>query len=293
MDCSAIIARLVEAATDTSKPPLLMGVVNVTPDSFHDGGRFLSPKSAIEHGIELAAQGADIIDIGGESTRPGALPVSVDAELKRVIPVVDALAATVPAAISVDTRHARVAEMALSAGATIVNDVSGFRHDPEMPFLLGHARPVCIAMHMRGVPEDMQTRTSYSSTVADVLTELWNGVKPALDAGLPVSHVWLDPGIGFSKDVRGNLVLLRNLPALVASGRPVLVGVSRKSFIGHVTGHTATDDRLMGTAGAVAWAVAYGARILRVHDVTEMSDVVRVVHAIMTSTEFPRLEEVQ
>jgi dihydropteroate synthase len=273
-------AALIAALEDHARPPLLMGVLNVTPDSFADGGRFLDPDAAVARGLEMAAQGADILDVGGESTRPGGAPVDRDEELRRVIPVIRELAARTDLPLSIDTRNAAVAAAAIEAGVAIVNDVTAFTHDPEMPALLGEERPLAIAMHMRGQPADMMTRTAYVSLIADCVSELWAHAGRALDAGLPVDHLLLDPGIGFAKDARQNVELLHRLDAFVALGRPVVVGVSRKSFLGRITGHKDPGDRLMATAAAVALAAARGARVLRVHDVCAMKDVVAVAHAI-------------
>lgn len=274
------IRALIAAAEDRSRPPLLMGILNVTPDSFSDGGRFLDPDHAVVHGLAMVAAGADLVDVGGESTRSGAPPVPEAEERSRIVPVIRALVDRTSTPVSVDTRRASVAEAALEAGAVVVNDVSGFHHDPEMAHLLGRERPVAVAMHMRGSPADMQTRTNYAALVADCVTELWAGAREAIDAGLPVDHLWLDPGIGFAKDARQSLVLLARLDAFVALGRPVLVGLSRKSFLGRLTGVESPADRLMGTAAAVTAAVLAGARILRVHDVAAMRQVVAVASAV-------------
>lgn len=271
--------RLLEAAADSTRPPLIMGVLNVTPDSFADGGRYNDPDAAIAHGLTMAEAGADIIDVGGESTRPGATPVSPEEELRRILPVIRGLAKRVPA-LSVDTRHAEVAEAALDAGAIIVNDVSAFQYDPEMPYLLARRKPGAVAMHMRGVPADMAMRTEYRSLIADCASELWNAAIKAVEAGLPMENLWLDPGIGFAKNATQSLSLLADLDVFVRLGRPLVVGVSRKSFIGHILGGKGPAERLFGTAGAVAAAVLKGARVIRVHDVAEMRDVAIVAHAI-------------
>jgi dihydropteroate synthase len=267
-----------DAAADPAHVPLVLGVLNVTPDSFSDGGRFRDPAVAIRRGLEMADEGADLVDVGGESTRPGAAPVAVDEELSRVLPVIRALADRVP--VSIDTRRAAVAAAALEAGAVVVNDVSGFRFDPEMAPLLGRLRPLAIAMHSRGTPADMAERTDYRSLATDVLSELWAGVAEACDAGLPFENVWLDPGIGFAKDAAQNLRLLADVGVLVRGGRPIVIGVSRKSFLGHVLDRRDPADRAWGTAAAIAVAVAAGARVVRVHDVAAMRDVARVAHAI-------------
>jgi dihydropteroate synthase len=279
-DRTTQIQSLIAAAQDATRPPLVMGVLNVTPDSFSDGGRHLDVDDAVAAGVEMAALGADLIDIGGESTRPMAAPVSALDELERVLPVVRLLATRIPTPLSVDTRSAAVAAAALDAGAVVINDVSGFVHDPAMPELLGRLRPIAIAMHMRGTPADMQLRTGYRSLLAECVGELWRNASRALDAGLPLDHLWLDPGIGFSKTWDQNLQLLADLDLFVALGRPVLAGVSRKSFIGRVLDRPSPADRLFGTAAAVALAVNSGARIVRVHDVAPMRDVVRMAHAI-------------
>jgi dihydropteroate synthase len=273
------IRPLIDAARDLGNPPLLMGILNVTPDSFFDGGRFHDADAALAHGLAMAAAGADLIDVGGESTRPGAPPVSESDELARVIPVVQTLAQQCTVPISIDTRRASVAEAALMAGACVVNDVSGFTHDREMPHLLGHEHPIAIAMHMRGTPSDMQTRTDYQSLVGDCICELWTGARRATDAGLPLDHLWLDPGIGFAKDAAQSLHLLANLPAFVAMGLPILVGVSQKSFLQRLIGVAEPGNRQFATAAAVAVAVMGGARVLRVHDVGAMRQVVQVAWA--------------
>ncbi len=274
-------AALINALRDPIRPPLLMGAINVTPDSFSDGGRYLDPEAAVACGLQMAAHGADLIDIGGESTRPGAAPIEPDEEMRRVIPVIRALAQQVAVPLSIDTRHAAVAQAAIDAGAVVVNDVTAFTYDPDMLALLGRERPLAIAMHMRGRPDDMMTRTTYLSLVADCVSELWGQARRALDAGLPLEHLLLDPGIGFAKDARQNVELLHHLDAFVALGRPVVVGVSRKSFLGHITGRAEPTDRLHATSAAVAMAVARGARVLRVHDVREMKDVIAVAFAVL------------
>jgi dihydropteroate synthase len=269
-----------------------MGVLNVTPDSFFDGGRYLDPRQAIERGIALAEQGADIIDIGGESTRPGAVAVPIDQEMSRVIPVIEALGRSLDIPLSIDTRHAAVAEAALDAGALMVNDVSGFSADPDMVSMLGRKRPLAVAMHMRGTPDDMQDRTGYRSLLADCVTELWSSASRAVDAGLPLNNLLLDPGIGFAKDWLQSLMLLDRLEVFAALGCPLVVGVSRKSFIGRVLDRPSPERRTFGTAAAVAVAVVKGARILRVHDVAEMKDVIAVAHAIVSTRDDPSCDEV-
>lgn len=276
------VGALVAAARDRSRPPLLMGVLNVTPDSFSDGGRFSDPDAAIRHGLEMAGQGADLLDVGGESTRPGASGPGADEEIRRVIPVIRALAERCAVPISIDTRRAAVARAALDNGAAVVNDVSGFRFDPDMPALLGREHPVAIAMHMRGEPSDMMTRTRYDSLVGEVLAELWTGVDLARTAGLPADRLWIDPGFGFfAKDAAQNVALLAALPAFVATGLPVVAGLSRKAFLGRLTGRTDPAERRDATVAAVALATFAGARIVRVHDVGPARDATLVAHAAL------------
>jgi dihydropteroate synthase len=259
----------------------LMGVVNVTPDSFSDGGLYLDPSAAIAHGRELAAAGATILDVGGESTRPGAAPVAPDEELRRVEPVVAELAGVVEA-ISVDTSKATVAEAALDAGATIVNDVTALRGDPAMAALVADRGAGLVLMHMAGDPRTMQVDPTYGDVVAEVRDFLAERLAAAVAAGIDESRIWLDPGIGFGKTVAHNLELLRGLPELATLGRPILLGTSRKSFIGRTDG-SETDDRLGGTIATSILAALAGATILRVHDVREMSQAMQVVDAVLTA----------
>ena len=258
-----------------------MGVVNVTPDSFSDGGLYLDPTAAIAHGKALAAEGAAILDIGGESTRPGAAPVAADEELRRVEPVVAALA-EVAEAISVDTSKATVAEAALDAGASIVNDVTALRGDPEMAALVADRGAGLVLMHMAGDPRTMQVNPEYGDVVAEVRDFLAARLEVAVAAGVDESRVWLDPGVGFGKTDRHNFELLRGIPELANLGRPILLGTSRKSFIGRTDGSDA-DDRLGGTIATSILAATAGASILRVHDVREMSQAMSVVNAVLAA----------
>jgi dihydropteroate synthase len=250
----------------------LMGIVNVTPDSFSDGGRFLDPRRAIAHAEALAAEGAAILDIGGESTRPGAEPVPAAEELRRVIPVIEGLRETgAPIRISIDTSKAVVARAALDAGAEIVNDVTALRGDPEMAGLVAdHAGPVCL-MHMLGEPRTMQTDPRYDDVVSEVTAFLEERLAVAVAAGIDESRIWLDPGIGFGKTVSHNLELLDRVGELVALGRPVVIGTSRKSFLGRITGREFAG---LGAATVATNVLAYerGARIFRVHDVAPTRD---------------------
>ncbi|MDH4098498.1 MAG: dihydropteroate synthase [Nitrospira sp.] len=259
--------------------PLIMGVVNVTADSFYDGGRYAEPERAIAHAIELAEQGADILDIGAESTRPGAQPVNEEDELARVVPVVAELARRVTAQISVDTTKSRVAQSALDAGASIVNDVSALRWDEKMASVVARSGAAVVLMHMQGTPQTMQTAPMYDDVVAEVARFLGERMQAALEAGIAKTNIVLDPGIGFGKLLEHNLELLNRLQELAMLDRPLLVGVSRKAFIGRMVGRAA-EHREWGTAAAVALAVDRGARILRVHDVAMMTDVVKVAAAI-------------
>jgi dihydropteroate synthase len=257
----------------------LMGVVNVTPDSFSDGGLYLDPEVAIAHGEELVAAGAGILDIGGESTRPGAEEVAAEEELRRVEPVVAGLAGG-GAAISVDTSKRAVAEAALDAGAEIVNDVTALRGDAEMAALCADRGATVVLMHMLGSPRTMQRDPSYDDVVAEVKSFLSGRVEAALAAGIAEERIWLDPGIGFGKTAEHNLELLRRLAELRELGRPLVIGTSRKSFIGRLDGSDA-GERLGGTISSSVLAAAEGAEVLRVHDVAEVSQAMAVATAIL------------
>jgi dihydropteroate synthase len=261
--------------------PRFLGVVNVTPDSFSDGGAHLDPSRAVEHALALVAEGADLLDVGGESTRPRAEPVAVDEELRRVVPVIAALARHTRVPISVDTTKSAVARAALDAGATIVNDVSAGRFDPAMFAVVAERRAGYVAMHMQGDPRTMQVAPHYEDVVADVTDFLRERCFRALDAGVPRAGLWIDPGIGFGKTAAHNLELLRRLGELRSLGLPILLGVSRKSFIPAVSGiDHAPAQRLGGTAAAIALGVAHGAEIVRVHDVAVMREAALVARAI-------------
>jgi dihydropteroate synthase len=260
--------------------PAVMGVVNVTPDSFSDGGLYLDVDAAVAHGEELVSDGAAIVDVGGESTRPGASPVSEAEELERVIPVVERLAAH-GATVSIDTRKAEVAEAALQAGARIVNDVWAFRDAPEMAGLVAGAGAWCCLMHMLGDdPRTMQDAPVYDDVVSDVKAFLEERLAFAVGEGVPEERVWLDPGIGFGKTVEHNLELLRRLDEIVAIGRPVVIGTSRKSFLGRLTGRE-PRDRVAGTVATNVIALERGASVFRVHDVRESVDALTVAAAAL------------
>jgi dihydropteroate synthase len=256
-----------------------MGVVNVTPDSFSDGGLYLDPVAAVQHGLDLVEAGATILDVGGESTRPGAEEVPAGEELRRVIPVIEGLAG-VEAEISVDTSKAAVAAAALDAGATIVNDVTALRGDAAMAGLCAERGATVILMHMAGSPRTMQEHPSYDDVVVEVKSFLAARLQAALAAGIAAERIWLDPGIGFGKTAAHNLELLRRLTELTQLGRPLVIGTSRKSFIGRLDGSGA-NERLGGTIASSILAAAEGAEVLRVHDVAEVGQALTVAGAIL------------
>jgi dihydropteroate synthase len=256
-----------------------MGIVNVTPDSFFDGGRYLKPEVAVAHAIRLVEEGADIVDIGAESTRPGATPVDEAEELRRLIPVVSSVAKTVRVPLSVDTSKAGVARAAIDAGAVIINDVTALRGDPAMAELAADTGAGVILMHMKGTPSTMQQAPRYEDVVDEISTFFSERLRFSMERGIARSRVILDPGIGFGKLLHDNLDILAHLHAFAQFDCPVLVGLSRKAFIGQITGRP-VDDRLWGSAAAVALAVWQGAQIIRVHDVGPMRDVVNVAAAV-------------
>ena len=269
--------------------PLIMGIVNVTPDSFYDGGHYAAPEQAVAHALELVEQGADILDIGAESTRPGAQPVNEADEAARLIPVVRELARRVQVPISVDTTKAKVAQLALDAGAAIVNDISAMQLDEEMAAVVARAGAAIVLLHMQGTPQTMQASPQYEDVVAEVAQFLEARLQAALRAGIARTNIVLDPGIGFGKLLVHNLDLLNGLSSLAMLKRPLLVGLSRKAFIGQITGRSVTH-REWGTAAAVALAVDRGAQVLRVHDVAMMADVVKVAAAVKSRASSARQE---
>jgi dihydropteroate synthase len=272
--------RVGDRVLPTSRRCLVMGIVNVTPDSFADGGRYLDPRAAAAHGLRLAAAGADLLDVGGESTRPGAAYVEEAVELERVLPVVEALAAATDVPLSIDTRKAAVARAALAGGAAVVNDVSAGRDDPDLLGVVAEAKAPLVLMHMRGTPATMQDDPRYDDVVAEVEAFLQERCAAAEAAGVAPEQLAVDPGIGFGKRDEHNYALLEALPRLTRLGHPVLVGTSRKGFIGRAL-DLPTDERLEGTAATVVWAVERGARIVRVHDVAPMVRTVRMTEALM------------
>jgi dihydropteroate synthase len=259
---------------------LVMGVLNVTPDSFSDGGLFFDSSRAIEHGLRMAEQGADIIDVGGESSRPGSDAVSPDEELRRVIPVIEGLATRLEIPISVDTCKAQVAEQAIEAGAQMINDISGLRFDPQMPAVAARYDMPLIIMHIKGTPKTMQQAPLYNDVMGEIIASLREGIERAEQAGVDPHQVIVDPGIGFGKMIQDNLVILNRLDELSALERPILIGTSRKSFIGAVL-KQGVDERVIGTLATVAVSALKGAHIVRVHDVPSVRQTTAMVDAII------------
>lgn len=277
----SITERLRPLLAAVGQRTLVMGVLNATPDSFYDGGRYTTLDAALARAEQMLAEGADILDIGGESTRPGAQPVPEEEEIRRVLPLIEAIVARFPeAAVSIDTTKSRVAQLALQAGACIVNDISGATFDPRMLAVVAQASALIVLMHIKGTPQTMQQNPTYDDVVAEVKATLYAHARRALDAGVLPEHIWLDPGIGFGKTVQHNLQLLRGLPELATLGYPILIGTSRKSFIGHILGGLPPEERLEGTLATLALAVAWGADIVRVHDVKAAVRAVRVADAL-------------
>jgi dihydropteroate synthase len=256
-----------------------MGVLNVTPDSFSDGGLYLHPKKALARARRIESEGADLIDVGGESTRPGARRVSVEEEKKRVLPVIEKLHSRLKISISIDTSKPQVAKAAIQAGANLVNDITALR-DPRMREVVAHSGVPIILMHMRGTPRTMQKNPSYRRLIPEVLAELKEAIRRAREGGIAKEKILIDPGLGFGKRPEDNFLLLKNLSSLKALGFPVVVGPSRKSFIGLALGGAPPQERLFGTAAAVALSVIHGADVIRVHDVAAMRQVVAVAAAI-------------
>ena len=264
---------------DFSAGCVVMGVLNVTPDSFSDGGEFFDMDKAIEHGLQMVVDGAAIIDAGGESTRPGTKPVSAKQQIKRVIPVIEALAKKVDVPISIDTYNIEVAKAALDAGAAMINDITALR-DERMGELAAEQQVPVVLMHMQGTPATMQVEPKYKDVVREVRQFLLTKAKRAEQFGIAKEMIFIDPGIGFGKTLEHNLLLLKNIDKFVATGYRVLVGTSRKSFIGKITGRENPTDRIFGTAASVALCAAAGVSIVRVHDVAEMVEVVKVANKL-------------
>ena len=265
---------------ELGKRTLIMGVLNVTPDSFFDKGRFFDKNHAVERALKMVSEGADMIDVGGESTRPGAKEVRIGEELDRVIPVIRALCGRVKKLISIDTRKSAVADAALNAGASIVNDISALRHDPLMASIAARHHAAVILMHMKGAPETMQKAPRYKNITREILDYLKESAVMAARAGIKKEDIIVDPGIGFGKTLAHNLEILRRLKEFKALGYPVCIGTSRKSFIGKLSGSADPDDRLAGSIASSVIAAMNGADILRVHDVGETAEAARIADSI-------------
>ena len=268
---------------DLTQRALLMGVLNVTPDSFSDGGRWVDAEGAVAAGLAMAAEGADLLDVGGESSRPGAVPVSAAEELRRVLPVIEALAARCRCILSVDTCKPEVAREALCRGASVVNDITGLRQ-PAMRRVVLDSGAGAIAMHMQGSPATMQAAPAYADVVPEVCAFLSESLRLCLEDGIAPEQILLDPGIGFGKTVGHNLLLLRHLECLQAAGRPVALGVSRKSFLGALTGTPALEDRAWPTVALTSFARSRGAVLFRVHEVRANAEALRMTEAILEAS---------
>jgi len=256
-----------------------MGVLNVTPDSFSDGGLYLNKERALEHGLRMVEEGADMIDIGGESTRPGAKPIDINEELQRVLPVIEALSKRISIPISIDTYKSEVAQRAIDAGAEIINDISGLNFDPHMAKVAAREDIPIILMHIRGTPETMQKDIHYNSIFSEIILYLKDSIQRAEDAGVDPKKIIIDPGIGFGKTVSDNLIIIKNLKEFRILGKPILLGTSRKSFIGKLL-NAGPKDRIEGTLSSIAIGVLNGAHIIRSHDVLEAKRAVAIADAI-------------
>jgi dihydropteroate synthase len=257
----------------------IMGIVNCTPDSFYDGGRYSGVEDAFSHAMILIEDGADILDIGGASSRPGASLVSIDEEIERVLPVITAIRKESAIPISVDTPWSQVAEEALKSGADWINDISAGRFDNRLPRVVAEYKAVIVLMHSRGTPQTMQENPEYQNVMTEVITELWSAVRSCFDAGISEDQIILDPGIGFGKTYDHNCILMKGIGSFCKMGFPVLIGTSRKSFIGKITGRD-VEKRLPGSLGSIAVAYAGGVRLFRVHDVAETLDFLKVLSEI-------------
>ncbi|MBI5196544.1 MAG: dihydropteroate synthase [Nitrospirae bacterium] len=278
---------------DFTKRTYVMGILNVTPDSFSDGGLYFDKAKAIEQALKMEEEGADIIDVGGESTRPGAEKISAKEEIKRVVPVIEAITKKIKIPVSIDTYKSEVAKAALFAGASMVNDISGLRFDRKMPSVIAKNKvPVCI-MHIKGTPLNMQKNPTYTSFIPEIVDYLHEGIEIARSAGIADDKIIIDPGIGFGKTVEHNLEIIRRLNEFSGFEKPILLGPSRKSFIGSLLGGLPADERLEGTASATAIGIFNGANIIRVHDVKAMVRVARIADAIKTGFEGSRIQGVK
>ena len=265
---------------DFSQRTCVMGILNVTPDSFSDGGKYFDEDKAVRRAIQMVEDGADIIDIGGESTRPGADQVVIEEELRRTVPVIKSVLKHVRIPISIDTYKSRVAQRALDAGAAMINDISGLNFDPEMARVVARSGVPVIIMHIKGEPKNMQKNPAYHALIPEICEYLKDGIKRAVDAGTSADKIIIDPGIGFGKTFEHNLEIIHNLAELQILRKPIMVGPSRKAFLGKILGNAPSEARLEGTAAAVAISIMNGAHMIRVHDVREMVKVVKVADAI-------------
>jgi dihydropteroate synthase len=265
---------------DFSKKTCLMGILNVTPDSFSDGGRYFDRALAVKRAQEMVEEGADIIDVGGESTRPGSEPVSLQEEIARTIPVIEEISKKIKVPVSIDTYTAEVAKRALDAGASIVNDISGLRFDPEMPKVISKHKVPVVIMHIKGMPKNMQANPIYEALIPELMDYFRASIRLAVESGIAEDKIVIDPGIGFGKTLDHNLEIIKNLYEFTLLEKPLLVGVSRKAFIGKILGDAPVSERLEGTAAAVTISILNGANIIRVHDVKEMKKVALVADAV-------------
>ena len=265
---------------DFSQRTYIMGILNVTPDSFSDGGKYFDKERAVEQALRMQDEGADIIDIGGESTRPGAEKISVKEEISRVVPVIEALANKVNIPISIDTYKSAVAGAAILSGASIINDISGLRFDPQMPRVAARHNVPVVIMHIKGTPKNMQKKPVYKALIPEITDYLREGIEIARNAGIADDKIVIDPGLGFGKTIEHNLEIIKKLNEFSGFEKPILIGPSRKSFIGRVLGSLPAAERLEGTAAAIAIGIFNGANIIRVHDVKEMGRVARVADRI-------------
>ena len=271
-----------DRTVELGKRTLVMGILNVTPDSFSDGGHYSAPSAAVDRALEMVAQGADIIDIGGESTRPGAAPVPVAEEIRRTVPVIKKLREQSDVLVSIDTMKADTAARALEAGADIINDVSALEADPGMVDVAADKQAGVVLMHMKGLPQTMQNNPDYENVVREISVYLSGRINFAVERGIAHNRIAIDPGIGFGKTVEHNLELLQGLPQLAECESPLLVGVSRKSFIGKLLNRANPSERQAGSLGAAAWAVMHGAHILRAHDVIDTCDVCGLMDTLLS-----------
>jgi dihydropteroate synthase len=274
------LLKLPKRSIELGRRTLVMGILNVTPDSFSDGGRFFSKDEAVKHALRLVSEGADIIDIGGESTRPGADPVSTQDELDRVIPIIELLKDKIEIPISIDTYKSEVAERAIKAGAEIINDISGLKFDSQLAEVAAKTGATLCLMHTRGTPQIMQKIAPSKDIWKEILSDLKNSISQAGQVGVERSQIIIDPGIGFGKTMDDNLLIINQLDRLNVFSLPILIGTSRKSFIGKLTDRP-QSDRLMGTAASVAISIMHGAHMVRVHDVEPIVETVRISDAIL------------